>query len=256
MAPPAFPGTNDASYKTWAVNAADWFLNSGLIGTVKSQINAPNKNQLIIPNLINDSLSVEDVGSLNVAVATNDGTQEIWTYNQGVILHALCDVSIITGDPKYRVQAEQIADAAIKYFSILFKGILTEVQDDPNNITYSKDSCMFKGPFIRNLAALFVNDHNAKYSAFIINNATSVLVNGVASQFVHNWSEKPDSVDFMRQTAAIDAINAAKRVQIEETPISLKSVLAQVGQPPPTGLRGAITWLTPSVRAWVAAMTT
>jgi predicted alpha-1,6-mannanase (GH76 family) len=249
---PAFPGTNDASYKRWAKEEADWFLKCGLIGTPITQVGDPSPSMVpsrdhpvIITNMINDSLN--DDGN-------NDGTKPFWTYNHGVILHALCDVSIITGDPKYRVQAEQIADTAVKYFSDI-NGILTEVHDDPND-NYSSDSCMFKGPFIRNLAALFVNDHNPKYSAFITNNANTVLNNGVSSQFGARWSQKPDSVDFMRQTAAIDAINAAKRVLIEQMPISLKNVLARVGQTPPTSVRGAIAWLTPSVRAWVAAMTT
>jgi Glycosyl hydrolase family 76 len=219
--------TKDASYKTWAVNEANWFKSSGLI----------NSN-----NLVWDSLN---------ALGRPDTRTTFWTYNCGVILHALCDLSIMTGDPSNRVLAEQIADAAIQYFSNN-AGILIERSSDT-----SIGTCQFKGVLIRNLAALFANDLKANYGMFITHNASSVLANGNASsQFGKNWDSPHDSVDFVRQSAAIDAINAANRVVIAAGPISVTKVLALIGQKPPVGLRQEISWLTNSVRAWATAMTT
>ena len=237
--------TKDATWKTWALKEWDWFAGSGLIwGTAKNFGTLPNQNfSKEYEYLINDSLST---------LGVNDGTQALWTYNHGVILRALCDLSIILGDPAPRFIAERIADAAIAKFAPT--GILTEPACDPN---CAVDNCQFKGVFIRNLAVLFVNDHNSTYSTFIKNNATSVLANGSgSSQFGSIWSRPPDALDFVRQTAGIDALNAGNRVLIAEMPINLKSILSRVGQKPPTSVRQAIGGLTSSVRAWVAAVTT
>jgi len=233
---PVLPGTNDASYKTWAVKEATWFINSGLIRTASTP--PPG----VLPNLINDSLDVS-----GQYAGQNSGSTTLWTYNQGVILRALCDVSIITGDPSYRSIAENIANAAINYFVDANK-ILTELRYDGKVGT-----CQFKGVFMRNLGGLFAYDLDPDFGTFITNNAKSVLANGKDSQFGSNWSTSPpDGVDFVRQTAGIDAINAANR---GVTPISLKKMLALVGQTPPTGLRQALEGLTSSVRGWVEAVT-
>jgi hypothetical protein len=135
-------------------------------------------------------------------------------------------------------------------------GILTEPACDPN---CSVDNCQFKGVFIRNLAVLYANDHKSSYRTFITNNTNSLLNpnnHNASFQFGDNWSNRPGSVDFVRQTAAIDALNAGKRVEFADEPISLKNVMARAGRPTPTGLRDAISWLTSSVRAWALAWTT
>jgi predicted alpha-1,6-mannanase (GH76 family) len=237
--------TKDARWKNWALKEWDWFAGSGLIwGTGRNFGTLPNQNFSTQPEyLINDSLNTSGV---------NDGTQALWTYNHGVILRALCDLSIILGDPAPRFIAERIADAAIAKFAP--NAILTEVADTSYGAI---DHCQFKGVFIRNLASLFGNDYKPTYSTFIKNNATSVLANGNASsQFGAIWSRPPDTVDFVRQTAAIDAINAANRVLITEMPTSLRSILSLVGQQPSASVRKAIGGLTSSARAWVAAVTT
>jgi hypothetical protein len=247
---PAFPGTNDASYKTWAVNEANWFIDSGLIRT--DQTPPTPGNFPGTPNLINDSLN--EKGFNDGTTLGSDGKWHgaaFWTYNHGVLLRALCDVSTITGDPHYRARAEQVADAAIGFF-IDAEGILTELWC---GLTCDIGTCQFKGVFIRNLAALFANDQHPNYRTFVTNNATAVLANGNASsQFGQRWDHSPDAVDFVRQTAAIDALNAANRVLAAQAPISLKNTLALAGQP--MDVRKAIGGLTSSVRGWVAALTT
>jgi|ERR1022692_213278 predicted alpha-1,6-mannanase (GH76 family) len=248
--------TKDATWKTWALKEYEWFINSGLIWGTGSSWGTFPKIQTFDSEakyLINDSLNT---GRDNAALSgINDGTQWLWTYNHGVILRALCDLSIILGDPAPRSLAENIANAAIIIFSSTGTpaGNLIEPHFDPTSV----DTCQFKGVFIRNLAALYANDHNSAYNTFIANNAASVLANGYpASQFGAIWSSPPDAVDFVRQTAAIDALNAANRVLIADKPISLKSTLALVGQKPSAGVRAAIGGLTSSVRDWVLAVTT
>jgi hypothetical protein len=238
---PVFPGTNDASYKTWAVNEATWFINSRLIRDAGSH--GPGGL-----NLVNDSLNTS---------GENDGTTTFWTYNHGVILRAFCDLSTITGDPGYRLRAVLIANAAINYFSDSNK-ILTEVNFNPTS--NGPDTCQFKGVFIRNLASLFASNNDPNYTActFIANNANSVLAHGnSSSQFGGTWdSSPPDSVDFIRQAAGIDAINAANRVLLAEAPISLKNTLALVRQKLPAGIRDVIGGVTSSVRGWAVAVAT
>lgn len=55
---------------------------------------------------------------------------------------------------------------------------------------------------------------NAQYRDFIVKNATSALgsMNG-ANQFGGDWSRQCDGADFVRQTAAIDLLNAVNVVQ-------------------------------------------
>jgi predicted alpha-1,6-mannanase (GH76 family) len=242
---PVFPGTNQASYKTWAVNAAAWFINSGLIRTATT----PGSGA---PYLINDSL--------NPSTGKNDGTQAFWSYNHGVILRALSDLSIIlAGQPDALPQAtdplalaESIAGAAMTYFAPT--GIMSE---PACGSSCSVDNCMFKGVFIRDLAVLYAHDLKPAYGTLITANAGSVLQNAnSSSQFGCNWSQPPDTVDFVRQATGIDAVNAANRVQLADGPISLRKTLALAGFAAPTSLRKAIAPLTPSVRGWTLAWTT
>jgi hypothetical protein len=256
--------TKDATWKTWAENEYDWFVKkSGLIWG-----SGPNQDTSKQPKyLINDALDV---------AGFNHGTQWIWSYNQGVILRALCDLSIIFGDQLDALPlaatplalAEHIADAALTQ-TFASQGIPSGRTDQfaPNRImtepacdpSCGVDNCQFKGIFIRNLAVLYAHDHRADYSTFIKNNANSLLDpknHNASFQFGDNWSNPPGTVDFVRQTAGIDAINAANRVTLADMPTSLKATLARAGLMPPTGIRDAITWLTPSVRTWALAWTT
>jgi predicted alpha-1,6-mannanase (GH76 family) len=250
--------TKDGTWKDWAQKEFNWFINSGLIwGTGANQdLNAQPQY------LVNDALepSGPNAGK-NVGPAATDGTGTVWTYNQGVILGALCDLSIIFGDQLSTDPmplAENIADAAIRHFSNTNgpNGILTEPAASPPP---SVDNCQFKGIFIRNLAVLYAHDHKADYSMFISNNGSSLANNNhnPSFQFGFDWStNQPDKVDFIRQTAGIDAVNAANRATLAALPISLKDTLKRAGLTPPTGIRQAITWLTPSVRNWALSWTT
>jgi hypothetical protein len=111
------------AYLQWAMDEWKWFYSDSKL--INSQ------------GLVNDGLNTSCV---------NDG-QLVWTYNQGVVLGALCDLFEITGDVKYRKTAEDIANALIqnivnsKESGVDKNGILTEW----NESQPSADSPQFKG---------------------------------------------------------------------------------------------------------------
>jgi rhamnogalacturonyl hydrolase YesR len=171
-------------------------------------------------NLINDSLTTTQNGQ---TPCQNDGTQNVWTYNQGVILGALCDMYDITGVTDYLDTAQQIAGALINNVAdsnasppqsgVDSQKILTEL-DQTNNETPSIDHCQFKGIFVRNLGYLYTKTHNPAYSSFLRRNAAAALTHTNSSnQFGSKWNQPIDQVDFIRQTSALDLLNAALRVQ-------------------------------------------
>ena len=90
------------------------------------------------------------------------------------------------------------------------QGILTEFNDsDPQGTI---DCKQFKGVFVRNLGYLYRLRPNARYREFLLKNADSALSSGCmnhANQFGGDWSTRCDGADFIRQTAAIDLLNAA-----------------------------------------------
>jgi predicted alpha-1,6-mannanase (GH76 family) len=264
--------TKELSYLTWAEKEWQWFYSSGLIATGDPKGTDPScqvttAGPSLCPgaqDLVYDSLT-------NVGIP--DGTKTFWTYNCGVLLQALCDLYIITTNEELLSTAQGIAMAAIGYFQLRwdtnlqqlvytgnsfngFSPVLTE--RNPNS---SVSTCHFKGILMRNLGALFANDPNSQtgksIGEFITNNANSVLANlNPASQIGKEWNVMPDSVDFIRQSAGIDAINAANRVVQFTSPISLKATLARLGLNQTVQLKETIGWLTPSVRSWVIAFST
>ena len=72
-------------------------------------------------DMINSRLMIND--GLNNNCANNNGTT--WTYNQGVILGALKDIYLATGDSTYLKQAKDLAYASMKNLSNS-DGVLTE----------------------------------------------------------------------------------------------------------------------------------
>lgn len=89
-------------------------------------------------NLINDGLDINSDGS-----CTNNG-DTVWSYNQGVILGGLVELSRATGNSEYLSEATSIAEAAIEALSE--DGILHE-SCEPNDC--GADGSQFKGEPIR-----------------------------------------------------------------------------------------------------------
>ena len=122
-----------------------------------------------------------------------------------MILSGLTDLWIITKDSQYLVAAEKIAHAALT--NLVNAGILTEICEP----SCGSDGCQFKGVFIRNLAYLASKYTNSNYITFIMKNAASVIRSRKESNYyTQSWSLPlpNDGPDFIRQTSAIDCLNA------------------------------------------------
>lgn len=169
------------SYLDWANKEWAWFSNSGMINS---------------SHLINDGLT---------SSCTNNG-QTTWTYNQGIILGGLTDLYKITGNLTYLNTAEAIANAAISAL-VSPAGILRE-PCEPSNC--DGDQEQFKGLFMRNLAYLYDEDHQASYYQFLVANANSIWSNDADSsnQFGLVWSGPFDSASPAKQSSAMIPISA------------------------------------------------
>ena len=175
------------SYLDWAIREWNWFKHSGLINE---------------QHLINDGLN---------ACRNNGGS--IWTYNQGVILGALVDLYKSTGDPVLLNRAQAIADAALR--KLAPDGILREICEPD----CGDDGPQFKGIFMRNLAALYQATQQQRYKEFIVKNADSVWLHSRnhSNELGLSWLGPFDRTDAARQSAAIDAINAALLLSPKKT---------------------------------------
>lgn len=181
-------GTTSAGYLSWANKEWAWFKASGMINS---------------QNLINDGLN-----STNPAACTSNGATT-WTYNQGVILGGLVELSRANQDPLLLTQAEAIAGAAISHLSV--NGILAE----PGKLS-GGDGPQFKGIFMRNLMDLYqaipaTGAQAVQYQTFAQVNAQSIWSNdrNAANQLGALWQGPFDSADATRQTSALDALIAA-----------------------------------------------
>lgn len=178
--------TKKESYLTIAKNQWQWFRNSGMIND---------------DNLINDGLTSK---------CKNNGLQT-WSYNQGVILGALVELSLATDDTGYLSSATKIAKAAIKHLAN-DDGILVETDDcELKDGHCGTDGQQFKGVFIRNLRYLNEVAPDDDFKTFILKNADSIWKNdrnskdrlGVA------WTGPYVTASGPSQSSALDAIVAA-----------------------------------------------
>ncbi|QSR20277.1 glycosyl hydrolase [Novosphingobium sp. KA1] len=115
--------TGQAGYRDWALRSWQWFRASSMIGA---------------DGLVNDGLD---------GLCRNNG-QARFTYNQGVLIGALNDLTAITGDPQYRGVAVATALAATRRLSTP-AGILREPVG-----SLGADGLMFKGVFAYHLGHL------------------------------------------------------------------------------------------------------
>ncbi len=164
--------------KQWA-----WFKSSGMI------------NQ---DNLINDGLD-ED--------CKNNGGNT-WTYNQGVILGALVELSKASGDKSLLTTASSIATAAIVHLSrdgVLYEGCEPDC---------GADGAQFKGVFMRNLRELQQAAPQAAFQNFLLNNADAIWANDRNSddQLGPTWDGPFATASAGTQSSAMDALVAAVAV--------------------------------------------
>jgi predicted alpha-1,6-mannanase (GH76 family) len=173
--------TDQASYLDWAKREWNWFAKSGMINSA---------------HLINDGL--------NDSCQNNGGTT--WTYNQGVVLSGLVDMSALTKDGSYIQTAQAIADATINTL-VDGQGILHE----PCEPNCGPDAPQFKGIFVRNLGILADATHNDRYHQFIQKNADAIVQNNQTPpyHFGLTWSSPDTTFDAARQCSALDTLNVA-----------------------------------------------
>jgi predicted alpha-1,6-mannanase (GH76 family) len=177
---------NKPYYLEWALKEWKWFSQTGMI---------------------NDLPLVHDGVHEN---CTASGRH--YTYNQGVILAALADLTKLTGDDRYITLANKIALAAIKNMSTT-EGILKghPKQED------GADGVQFKGIFMRHLAYLYNQTKDKTTAEFLFKNAESIQNSAIKSgsyQIGSQWEGPFDSADAGRQSSAIDALVSA--IQVEQ----------------------------------------
>lgn len=172
-----------SQYLDWAKREWQWFKASGMINS---------------ENLVNDGLNAK-----NPAACTNN-QQTTWTYNQGVVLGALVELSQADHDSALLPQAQAIADAAMTKL-VTPDGILNEPAGS------GPDLPQFKGIFMRNLAKLNREYPKPDYREFARKNADSIWQNdqGTNHRLGNRWQGPFDSGDGTRQTSALDALIAA-----------------------------------------------
>ncbi|KAL8829761.1 MAG: hypothetical protein Q9191_001830 [Dirinaria sp. TL-2023a] len=173
---------NRPYYLNWALQQWRWFAKSGLI---------------------NRDLNINDGLDLNTC-QNNNGV--VWTYNQGVILGALVELSKAQADSSYLKIAAGIARAALKKLSGA-DGILHE----PCEPNCGGDGNQFKGIFMRNLQLLQEASPSPDFNAFIFKNADSIWANDRSqdNQLGLVWSGPFKGATASTQSSALDALVAA-----------------------------------------------
>ena len=170
-----------ALYKSWAEREWAWFRNSSMIRD---------------DNQINDGLDDH----------CKNNQRTVWTYNQGVILGGLTELSQLHDKKDSLQRANLIADAAITHLTDA-TGTLHDACE-PN--CGGGDVPQFKGIFVRNLSALQHRSPHQQYADFIQANAKSILARQDADHVIGlDWSTPTTKATAATQASALDAIVAA-----------------------------------------------
>lgn len=176
--------TGQDAYRDWASRIWGWFAASGMIGP---------------DGLINDGLDAQ---------CRNNGAPR-YTYNQGVLLGGLSDLTAITGDPQYRAAALRTALAATRTL-VTPQGLLTEPSD-----ALGADGPMFKGVFVYHLGhlveALPEGPERAELRTWLARNSDAVwALSADGSQPIDGlWSGGSGQVGAAAQASALALFLAA-----------------------------------------------
>jgi len=175
-------------YFNEAIKAYEWFIASGLINS---------------DNVINNGLVL--------STCKNDGNI-VFSYNQGILLSGLAELTWSTGDAKYNQLANTIALAAIANLTDA-NGILHEPCEKTG---CNSDTQQFKGIFGRaiqflvNRAMVMPAATRATYVDFLRRNADSIWAyNQVDNQLGLVWSGPKGTATIQTQSSALDAIVGA-----------------------------------------------
>jgi predicted alpha-1,6-mannanase (GH76 family) len=180
-------GTKQRAYLAWANREWSWFDSSGMIND---------------DTLVNDGLT---------PTCKNNG-RATWSYNQGVLIGGLTELSRATGDVGPLREAQRIAHAALSH--------LTDenfILHDPTEPHCSRDTIQFKGIFVRNLFILHQIAPSDEYVKFVRTNADSIWNKARTDEndFACNWSGPPETAGAAGTTSALDALVAAAAMVIQ-----------------------------------------
>ncbi|OAQ98645.1 hypothetical protein LLEC1_04391 [Akanthomyces lecanii] len=178
---------SESDYLKIAKDQWTWFSDSGMINA---------------DNLINDGLDGN---------CKNNG-QATWTYNQGVVLGGLVELSLATGDQSLLDKASKIAKAAIGKLSNKH-GVLEEsggCEYQPGRC--GQDGQQFRGVFIRNLGYLQQAAPDSQFRSFILANARSIWRSdreNSSNKLGVAWAGPYYNATSPSQSSALDALVAA-----------------------------------------------
>lgn len=176
--------TGQEPYRDWALRSWLWFASSTMM--------APD-------GLVNDGLDAQ---------CRNNGAPR-FTYNQGVLLGGLNDLTTITGDPQFRAIAIKTA-LATTHTLVTKDGLLTEPSDE-----LGRDGPMFKGVFAFHLGHLVEampdESERAELISWARRNGEAVWrLSGDGMQPINGlWSGGIDQKGAAAQASGIDILLAA-----------------------------------------------
>ena len=130
-----------------------------------------------------------------------------YTYNQGVILSALTELAKELKQPELLTVAKRVANATMDKM-VYPDGILKEASEP----VMSGDNTQFKGIFMRHLARLHSVAGDRRSREFLLRNGDAVwnrARNPDNNRIGAIWVGPFDAADAARQSAALDALNAA-----------------------------------------------
>jgi predicted alpha-1,6-mannanase (GH76 family) len=172
--------SGDTAYLTRARNGWTWFQNSKMINS---------------GNMVNDGLDTASCANNN---------QTAWSYNQGVPLAALTELSRATGDTSLITKARTLAGAST-----------ANAQLNPGGILFDNggggDVPSFKGVYARDLAALNNSQSDRPYTTYLRRQADSAYSKDRSSADAYDqpWAGPYQTSDGARQHSAVDLMNAA-----------------------------------------------